>query len=473
MLRGACGAFSLVHADPAARRTVLAVDRCGLRALHVWCGPDFIVFSSALRVLETLAMMPRHLDTRAVTEKVAIGYMLGDHSPYREILVLLPGEMIVCDHGSMKRTTYWRWDEIAPSSDSEQELGRLSYARFSAAVSRRRAGDTNCLAFLTGGMDTRTIVSELVRQGAGMHTLNGSFNREMDQLLGRMFADAIGSEHLDVPEAIADPAYPLDIALAWRQVLQRHRTPPDRPFFVWAGVGGSVGIGHYHFSQKLADAARRSDAEGIDAFVRQESMAIPLRILKRSQQEGLHDTVQAGLAAETERLAFADRARALHMAVVLNDTRRAFHTNLEDLDLHRLESSIPLADARLLEVFVSAPFEWCLGHRLYLSMIAPLAPIFERTPWQTYAGHIPCPYPLPDGALGQWSPEQMARRRRRRWRRSLAQGWRSLLAAGTHSVVRRSTLAAALAAHTFGLRDTEYHLIAAEQYIRAERHYRD
>jgi hypothetical protein len=79
------------------------------------------------------------------------------------------------------------------------------------------------------------------------------------------------------------------------------------------------------------------------------------------------------------------------------------------------------------------------------------------TPWQTYPGHAPCPLPIPEGMSYQWArrPSPTAARRARL---ALVRKAARALAAPTMpgDLVNRGTIAGALIAHGFGLRDASH-----------------
>ena len=463
-LRAAMGTFSLVFADPSQHRFVVATDKLGMRALYFWVGDEMVIFASALRVLEEIRAVKKEMDTRAVAEKAGIGYFMADRTPYQDIFCLLPSEALIIDGQEVRRELYWKWEDVPQQDRLPAEQGAICYDRLSAAVRRRRGSDTAVLAFLSAGMDTRTVTSELVHQGAKLCTLNGAARGVLDFELARDWAGAVDADHLALPNAITDPHYPHDLATAWFEKKPRAKWQVTRPNLVWAGVGGSVGAGHPFLTRglsadrELVKSLRAGPLEkALDNFCRQEGMILPPRLFQPHFRSFAAETVVRAFVEELARYPFKDPARAFYMVIVLNETRRSFHKNLQHIDLHRLDSVVPFNDARLIESYVEAPVDHCLGHRLYSEMIRPLASIFERAPWQTYRGHVPCLLPYPDGVLHQHDEQQLRQRDNEQRRSVIAEGFGALWRGPLPAFISRAGLAAALFAYTLGIRNTGYY----------------
>src|SRR2546426_31040 len=88
------GVFCAIHYDPETARLTLLADKLGLRPLYYWIGPRYVVFATSLRLLDALPEVPRIMDLRAVTEIAHFGYPLGDRTPYRDVAVLRPAEIV-------------------------------------------------------------------------------------------------------------------------------------------------------------------------------------------------------------------------------------------------------------------------------------------------------------------------------------------------------------------------------------------
>src|SRR5438093_5049394 len=131
------GVFCAIHYDPETARLTLLADKLGLRPLYYWIGPRYVVFATSLRLLDALPEVPRIMDLRAVTEIAHFGYPLGDRTPYRDVAVLRPAELVEVGSSFARRQRYWRWDRAA-ARHPPQHVFAAAYESFSSGRSEER-----------------------------------------------------------------------------------------------------------------------------------------------------------------------------------------------------------------------------------------------------------------------------------------------------------------------------------------------
>src|SRR5690606_23739650 len=115
-LRAARGAFCLAQFDPVSRRLDLITDKLGLRSLYYYLADDYVVFASALRILEACHVVEKRMDVRGVAEIAAMRIALADRTPYASIKLLKAGQIISFSESGHATEIYWRWDTIRPAS---------------------------------------------------------------------------------------------------------------------------------------------------------------------------------------------------------------------------------------------------------------------------------------------------------------------------------------------------------------------
>src|SRR5688500_20333163 len=110
-------------------------------------------------------------------------------------------------------------------------------------MDRRLANDRRSVAFLSGGLDSRCMVAELVARGVELHTFNFANDGTKDQVLGDTFAGIAGTRHTRIPRP-ADPArWSMTMGSVWGASPLRSALPVERPGPVSSGDGGRVGRG--------------------------------------------------------------------------------------------------------------------------------------------------------------------------------------------------------------------------------------
>jgi hypothetical protein len=445
----ALGTFCGVHVDARGEQLWLVTDRVGLRPIYYASDRRFVYFATALRVLEDFATLPKTMDLQSLVAQSLLAHTLGDRTRYANIKVLLSGEVIEFAHQSERRQRYWRLEDVAPASHSYDQQVDEIHRTLRAAVARRAHDDRCGACFLSGGLDSRTIVTELRDLGCRPVTFNFAREGTLDRALGDAFAAAAGTSHVSramppgptnwsqlMADAIA--ALPTDLA---REL--------DRPGTAWSGDGGSVGVGHVLSGTPFIDFMRAGKtAEAARAYMREQRARIPSRLfstdLVRRLDGDLFDEIVAGLSE----VRCEDPGRSFWTWRMLNDQRRHLFRHFEDLDLHRLELLLPFYDGDLISAVAAAPVDRCAGHQLYADLLTRFPALMRSVPWQAYPGAVPCPIPVPPDLSWQWADSETreptrhrvaviadvarATARSRTFPLGILQGWQVALAAVLH-----------------------------------------
>lgn len=453
------GVFCAAHYAPGRRELTVVADRLGVRPLYYYCDDRYFVFATALRILEQLPAIPKVVDLRGVAELSAFGYCLGVRTPYVGIRTLRAGEMVHASPAACKERTYWRWDSVAMSGEPEDALADRAFLRFKEAVEDRLEPGRTAQAFLSGGLDSRAIVTMLHALGADLRTFNFSRPRSQDGFLARAFAECLGLTHVEHPMPAGIPQLHFTIA----DVLgAQHRNR-----IVWSGDGGSVGLGLVYMSPAIAAAMRSGDRRrAIRTYFEGAGVSPAGRLLTREAAEQLDGVLETGVKEELSSIGGEDPGRAFFYFLMANDQRRHLARHFEEIDLHRIEFSLPFFDGAFLESIFAVPLDLCLGHKFYMKWLGRFPASTVSVPWQTYPGHLPCPLPI-DPHLGyQWNQSWQ-----RFWGPSRAavasRGFKIACASDfPASTIRRSVLAAASLLHALGVADYGYLINSAEIYRR-------
>jgi hypothetical protein len=134
-LRFCRGTYCAAIYEHSSHKLYLITDKLGVRPIYCWVSPDYIVFATALRILEAVSFCNKSLDLQGIAEIACFGYPLSDRTPYKNIFSLHAGEVFSVDAGGLKRERYWRWDKLpeAPAYADKAQPERL-YRIFMDAV---------------------------------------------------------------------------------------------------------------------------------------------------------------------------------------------------------------------------------------------------------------------------------------------------------------------------------------------------
>lgn len=404
-LRATRGTFCAVVYETGVQRLHLVTDKSGVRPVYCWISPDYIVFATALRIIEAVQFCKKNLSLRGVAETSCFGFPLADRTPYDNVICMLAGEVFTAANDDVQRTRYWRWDEPMPAAASDLPGPQRLYRSFQEAVRIRLGSDKSTAAFLSGGLDSRVIVAELRHAGADVFTSNYAMPGSQDQVLGKMIADRLGTHHTPLTRVALVEGDPYSKATVreWLKSPDYVATNPARPNVLWSGDGGSVGLGHVYLNAATIEAMRKGNVqEAIDRFFAYNRLGLSVKLFKPEVGAEMTRLVNDGVREELEALKPADPGRAWYLFLMMNDQRRHLFNHFESMDLTRLEFELPFFDGEFLADVMREPFDPFLRHVFYVDWLKCFQPAVAGTPWQAYPNHVPCPLPLPEGASYQW-----------------------------------------------------------------------
>ncbi len=369
-------------------------DKVGVRQLFVAEQEDFVAFSTSLRVLEELSILPKKLDYAGLTEQAELHWPVGRRTPYQGISLLEGAEVLYMGQ-ELSSETYWSWPQTADRALSTEDHLQNCYEEFQNALRARLAGDTDILAFLSGGLDSRTVVTGLSNLGMKVHAVNYAPEGTQDRVYAERFAKVVGCDYLQMPFS-PDLADSGNVHTAVRRfVLERHRAGElslDRPNCIWTGNGGSVGLGHVYMNEGVVRAldGGRVD-EALKHYRKTERTDLTRKPLNKEVFQQYRKWPFTSLKDDLQRFEAEEPGRAFYFFLMANDQRRSLHGVFEDIDLHQLEFIMPFFDSDFLEAVAKVPIDECLYHRFYVRWIRCFGEAVSAVPWQSYPGHVPCP----------------------------------------------------------------------------------
>jgi asparagine synthase (glutamine-hydrolysing) len=157
------GMFGLAIWDAARSRLVLGRDRLGKKPLYVCREPHRILFASEIKSLLEVCDIPRKLNLQALREYLALGYVPAPYTLFDGIEKLLPGHYMVVEGGRVRVEQYWDAPAGAVDTRSENEWVDCLRDKLIESVRIRMVSDVPLGAFLSGGIDSSTIVAAMAR----------------------------------------------------------------------------------------------------------------------------------------------------------------------------------------------------------------------------------------------------------------------------------------------------------------------
>jgi asparagine synthase (glutamine-hydrolysing) len=265
------GMFAFALWDGAAQALMLARDRFGKKPLFFTRNLKTVLFSSEIKSL--LPFVDRQIEISALEPYFAYRYVPAPLTFFKGIEKLMPGTMAIWRNGVLTVERYWQPPDAEPratwtGSDPVSALRRA----LDEAVALRMVADAPFGAFLSGGLDSSTIVALMARHSSlPIDTFAVGFDQpgfsELEE--AERVARHVGSRHHaltvgsdDFPEVLpllirardAPVPEPSDIAL-YRLAMHAAKNVK----MVLTGEGADEILGGYpkHRAERLSAGYRR------------------------------------------------------------------------------------------------------------------------------------------------------------------------------------------------------------------------
>src|SRR3954452_8916489 len=201
------GMFALAVADFRRRTLLLARDRVGKKPLYLADDGRRLGFASELKSLLAAGLVRPEIDPEALDLYLAYGYVPAPWTIFRGAAKLPAGHLALVDERGARVERYWdvpteEAQDAGPAADGRlaSELERL----LAVAVRDRLESDVPLGAFLSGGIDSGTIVSLMTslmsEAGAGpvrTHTVGFADRAADEREDAAAVARALGADHLE------------------------------------------------------------------------------------------------------------------------------------------------------------------------------------------------------------------------------------------------------------------------------------
>ena len=211
------GMFALALWDTRSRRLVLARDRLGKKPLYYTPTPQGLLFGSEIKALLTWPGLPRRPNLTAIDHYLSLQYVPSPETAFAGIFRLPAAHYLVVSPDprgqwqDIELVRYWRLPEpsAARAAKPTPELERELVAHLDEAVRLRLIADVPLGAFLSGGLDSASVVAAMARVGGGRvktFTIGFSDARFDETRYARMVAERYATEHEEFivePDAVA------------------------------------------------------------------------------------------------------------------------------------------------------------------------------------------------------------------------------------------------------------------------------
>ncbi|HWE03612.1 MAG TPA: asparagine synthase (glutamine-hydrolyzing) [Tepidisphaeraceae bacterium] len=216
------GQFAFVIWDNQERTLFAARDRMGEKPLYWATTSDGqLLIASEIKSLLASGLIQPRLDRASIDVYLALLYLPPDRTIYENISTLLPAHAMEWREGKIRQWRYWApkysVDVVRDPREAVEEIRRL----LQQAVHRQMVADVPVGAFLSGGLDSSTIVAYMTRRSSiPVKTFSVGFEDLINELpYARAVADRYKTDH-----------HELQMSMPLGDLLDRMMDVYDEPF---------------------------------------------------------------------------------------------------------------------------------------------------------------------------------------------------------------------------------------------------
>jgi len=219
------GMFAFATLSLRDRTLFLARDRFGEKPLYLAMGLRGVCFASELKALLAGGFVEREISPQALGDYLVHGFIPAPRSIFKGVIKLAAAQCVTIDiehPDNYRPRTYWRpstyLDTAIPAEQAIEEFNH----ELNRSILMRMQSDVPLGAFLSGGLDSTTVVKHMASAGGPVNTFTIGFrDAKYDEArYARMAANCYRTRHL---VQILQP----DDMLRVLPIIERHY---DEPF---------------------------------------------------------------------------------------------------------------------------------------------------------------------------------------------------------------------------------------------------
>jgi asparagine synthase (glutamine-hydrolysing) len=223
------GMFAFAIWDPGLNRLFMARDPMGIKPLYFYHSDEYFIFSSEVRTLLGTGLVPRALDSAGLVNYLTFGSLYDPSTLVEGVNALPPGCHLTWEDGQLKQEQYW--DLVGPNilepnleedcdcdragAEKRRELEARVAEMLDESVRMQLVSDVPVGVFLSGGIDSSSLVGILSRSGVRPSTFSIVFREEdySEASYSRAVAKHFRTDHHEITVAQSDFFAAIDPAI--------------------------------------------------------------------------------------------------------------------------------------------------------------------------------------------------------------------------------------------------------------------
>jgi asparagine synthase (glutamine-hydrolysing) len=398
------GVFATAIWDRARQQLFIANDRFGFKPLYYAKYNRKFLFAPEIKGILADRTFSKKLNLAAVAEYMRFQQLLGEKTFFEDIILLEPASVLCLDCATFQltRRTYWDWRSIRSRAErlDRREIAVETERLLQRAVNVRLERTEKPGIFLSGGLDSRTILALAARQYRPITSITYGHHACRDVYLAGRIARAAGTQHhffeLRDGNWVKDVAgFHLELvegAHSWIHAHGLSILPQARQLIDvnLSGFGAGVMTG---FFEKPSMIYAPDEEALVNAMFHHYTQRHSWPGLTETEAHGLYadgySSLLNGLALNSLRAELAKfdhpdtRLRSFFFNLLNHDRRMIL--NFIVFNNSHIENRCPFDDYRLVEWAASLPMELKADKQIHRSILSHMAPRLALIPYdRTY-----------------------------------------------------------------------------------------
>jgi len=157
------GMFAIAIWDENTQQLFLARDRVGKKPLFYYYDHSKLVFASEIKAILKVPGISRDINLQALSDYFSLLYIPAPKTIYRNIYKVRPGHFLIVSEGGLREVEYWDVNFEKTSDLSVERWCEEILEKYSQAVQLRLISDVPLGAFLSGGIDSSSVVALMTK----------------------------------------------------------------------------------------------------------------------------------------------------------------------------------------------------------------------------------------------------------------------------------------------------------------------
>ncbi len=194
------GMFSFAILNKIDESIFIARDRLGVKPLYYSIVANQFIFASELKCLLLNPKLEKKIDLESVDKYLTYRYVPGPKTMFKNIQKFPPGHFMILKNSEHKFKKYWPPENLPRWKGDFTEAQEAFEEKFDEATRIRMLSERPVGAFLSGGLDSTSIVASLTKQfSSTLKTFSVGFNWHGDELkIASQTAKKLNCDHHEI-----------------------------------------------------------------------------------------------------------------------------------------------------------------------------------------------------------------------------------------------------------------------------------